>query len=41
MYDKNLNIYENQLEDIQRNPRYILEEKRVESIEEKKCFIIS
>ena len=41
MYDKNLNIYENQLEDIQRNPRYVLEEKRVESIEEKKCFIIS
>ena len=40
MYDKNLNIYENQLEDIQRNPRYILE-KRVESTEEEKCFIIS
>ena len=41
MYDKNLNIYENQLEDIQRNPRYVLEEKRVESTKEKKCFIIS
>ena len=41
MYERNLTIYENQLHDIQRNPRYVLQEIKLESAEEKKCFIIS
>jgi len=41
MYEKNLTIYEYQLHDIQRNPRYVLQEIKLESAEEKKCFIIS
>ena len=41
MYERNLTIYENQLHDILCNPRYVLQEIKLESAEEKKCFIIS
>ena len=41
MYERNLTIYENQLHDILCNPRYVLQEIKLESAEEKKCFIIN